>query len=743
MVGNAAYGPRTERFTLNRSRAVSIAIWRTALIITGVLALVVALAAALLLAYGWTHDDTIYNGVTAAGVDLGGLNHQQAVEKISAQIDHEAPRQITLTDGSQQWQIPASSIGLSFDADKTAERSLQIGHSGSLWTRSNQWLRTFVSGEEIPVTFTIDQKATVDALRGVAPSVVLAPRNARYVFSSNNSLAVDPAQNGLAIDVDGTLNHIRGSIGDLSMEPVRIQTKTVEPAIQASDLQPGLKQANAMVSQPMILANHGTKWEIPSDTLRGMLVVNQSGSDNVTLSSSALEAYVRQIADQVKTTGQNATVRWNSDAGQFEVVKSTSGEALNAEETTANILAALNDDKHSADVAVTSTPAAIVDADAQNAITRADTYTAKPLTLTWDGGQQALTPEQIASVLTFSAQPDQSEKIAIGVSSDAMAGVLSTFKDKVEVQAKDADLRYIDGAVTVRTPEQAGRTLNVEASVNAIQTALTSGVGSAALVTSPVEPKITAAMAGSIVIRQQLASGQTYYGGSVANRAYNVDLAVQRANGALVPPGGTYSFVGSVGAIDLDHGYKVGYGIIATSNGSVSTVPSVGGGICQVATTLFHAAFWAGLPIVDRSWHLYWIPLYGQPPSGITGLDATVDTDAGLDLKFKNTTNDWIAIQSSSDGTNVNFSIWGTDPGWNVKVDDPVVTNVAKANTEMQYEQSDQLPAGTSVLVEHAEDGFDVTVHRQVLKDDKVIDDLTLKSHYLPSGNVTLQGTGQ
>jgi vancomycin resistance protein YoaR len=743
VVGNAAYGPRAERFTLSRSRSFSIAIWRTALIGTAALAFIVAVAAALLLVYGWTHDNTIYNGVTAAGVDLGGLNRQQAVEKISAQIEHEAPRTVILTDGHQQWTIPASSIDLTFDAQKTADKSLQIGHSGSLWTRSNQWLRTFVSGEEIPVTFTFDENATIDALRNVAPSVVLAPQNARYVVSSDNSLKVSPAEDGLAIDVDGTLDHIRASIGDLSSEPIRIQTETVKPKIQASDLQPGLKQANAMASQPVILANHGTKWEIPSDTLRRMLVVNQSGSGDVTLSSSALAAYVRQISDQVKTAGQNATVRWNSDAGSFEVVKSTNGETLDAEATTANILASLKDGKHSADVALTSTPAAVVDADAQDAITRAEMYTQKPLTLTWDGGQQELTPEQIASVLTFTAQPDQSNKIAIGVSTDAMTGVLDGFKDKVEVQAKDADLRYIDGAVTVRTPEQVGRTLNVDASVSAIQTALTSGAGSAALVTSPVEPQITAAMAGSIVIRQQLASGQTYYGGSVANRAYNVDLAVQRANGALVPPGGTYSFVGSVGAIDLNNGYKVGYGIIATSNGSVSTVPSVGGGICQVATTLFHAAFWAGLPIVERSWHLYWIPTYGQPPSGITGLDATVDTDAGLDLKFKNTTNDWIAIESSSDGTNVNFSIWGTDPGWNVKVDDPVVTNVVKANTEMQYEQSDQLAAGTSVLVEHAEDGFDVTVHRQVLKDDKVIDDLNLKSHYLPSGNVTLQGTGQ
>jgi vancomycin resistance protein YoaR len=478
-----------------------------------------------------------------------------------------------------------------------------------------------------------------------------------------------------------------------------------------------------------------------------MLVVDSKshGSNSVSLSRSAMETYIAQIAVQVKTSGQNASVKWDSKAGKFVVVATSDGETLDAATTTTNILTALNSGNHAATLALTSTPAPIVDADAQSAIARAETYMTKPFSLTWTsggGGHQDLTKDQIASLLTFTQQAGATQKIVVGIDKSALSGLLDSIKANVEVSAQDADLRYINGAVTVRTPEKVGSTLDVDASAKAIGDALTGGASTAVLVTKPVEPQVTAAMASSIVIRQKLSSGETNYAGSVANRAYNVDLAVQRANGALIAPGATYSFVDSVGAIDTNNGYKVGYGIEATSNGGVSTVPSVGGGVCQVATTLFHAAFWAGLPIVERNWHLYWIPLYGQAPSGITGLDATVDTDAGLDLKFKNTTNNWIAVVASSDESNVYFSLWGTDPGWTVNVDDPVVTNVVTADTTMQYEQSDQLPAGSSLLVEHAEDGFDVTDHRQVVKDGKVIDDLTLKSHYLPSNNVTLQGTG-
>src|SRR5947207_1158555 len=82
-------------------------------------------------------------------------------------------------------------------------------------------------------------------------------------------------------------------------------------------------------------------------------------------------------------------------------------------------------------------------------------------------------------------------------------------------------------------------------------------------------------------------------------------------------PPEVFSFNEAVGPTTLATGFRVGYGI--TSNGDrPQTVPSVGGGICQVATTVFQAAFWAGLPFVERHYHLYWISRYGVAPSGRT-----------------------------------------------------------------------------------------------------------------------------
>jgi vancomycin resistance protein YoaR len=170
----------------------------------------------------------------------------------------------------------------------------------------------------------------------------------------------------------------------------------------------------------------------------------------------------------------------------------------------------------------------------------------------------------------------------------------------------------------------------------------------------------------------------------------------------------------------------------------------VGGGICQVSTTIFQAAFWAGLPIVERWQHPYWLTTYGDPPRGMKGLDAMVniEDDWSLDMKFQNTTGDWIAVVVTADGEYVRAEIYGTNPGWDVEVTGPEITNIVDPGTDMRYTDSPELPAGQELQVEHAQQGFDASIHRVVTKDGEVIDDYTLESSFAPSQNTTLRGTG-
>jgi vancomycin resistance protein YoaR len=241
-------------------------------------------------------------------------------------------------------------------------------------------------------------------------------------------------------------------------------------------------------------------------------------------------------------------------------------------------------------------------------------------------------------------------------------------------------------------------------------------------------------------LTDRLGSAQTSYAGSIPERAWNVELAAKRLDGTTVPPGGIFSFNQAVGSTTLKSGFKIGYGIANGKDGIPETVPSVAGGICQIATTVFQAAFWAGFPFVERHYHLYWIPRYGAPPTGRTGYDATVD-DPGVDLKFKNTTDDWIRLNAWFDGANVGFVIRGVEPGWKVEASTPKIFDVVKTSPEVVKQEDPTMPAGRELDVEHAEDGFKVTVRRLVTLKGKTVDDYVFTNSYRPSRNVVLVGT--
>lgn len=703
-------------------------------------ALAVALASGLLLYDGWSHQAVVDPGLRAGGVDLGGMTESQAAARLEQALPSVAPQQVTLSYNGQGWEVPAAALGVRYDARETAARAFAYGHEGDLWSRSLDLLRARSRGVQVPVSFTIDEQAAFSALQQVAPSIVVAPVNAHFHSDESGQLAVDPGRPGVALDSAATVAQLRQRLQTLSSAPVMVQTTQAAPPVQAGDLQPALGVAKALAGQPVVLRHGASSWQVPADALQAMLQIPAPGqSQPATLARQLLSDYLAPLGSQLQSPGKNASVAWSGK--EYTVVKSVPGEEFDLAATTDEVLAALAQDRHAVEVKTRPVPAA-GDAEAQRVAERANAMIGQPFSLTWDGGSVVVPADGLAKAVRVEQQPGTAPAFSIVIDDARLRQALDGVRDKVASPAKDAQFRYLDGKVTVVAPEQQGTTLDVPNSVAAIHDALAGGRHAAGLVVTKVDPKVTAAAAGNIVIRERLASGQTSYAGSVPNRRYNVELAVSRVNGALIAPGATFSFTGTIGAVDTANGYKLGYGIEQTSNGKVTTVPSVGGGICQVATTAFHAVWWAGMPIVERNWHLYWIPLYGVAPSGITGLDATVDTDAGLDFKFKNVSENWLAVVATADGQNVRFEIWGTDPGWKVQVDDPQVTNTVKADTKMKYENSDTLKKGESVLVEHAADGFDVTLHRRVTKGDQVIDDVTLKSHYVPSENITMVGTG-
>jgi vancomycin resistance protein YoaR len=240
-------------------------------------------------------------------------------------------------------------------------------------------------------------------------------------------------------------------------------------------------------------------------------------------------------------------------------------------------------------------------------------------------------------------------------------------------------------------------------------------------------------------IKELVERSSTSFAGSVPAKRHNIRVAAERIAGAVVPPGGTFSFNQAVGPTTLEAGFQWGFAIQGGANGAPKTIPSVAGGICQVATTLFHSVFWAGYPIEERYPHLYWIPAYTS--KGVEGIDTTVDEAAGLDFRFVNPLDTHLLVEAWVDSSDrLNFALYGTKPTWSVKVEGPLKTSIRPHDPTPIEEDDPTAPYPRRTVVEAARDGFDMRLIRKVTHEGDTRT-LTLVSHYQPSRNVTLVGS--
>ena len=717
------------------------ALRRILVVVSAALGTILLVTGTALLSYGLAQGDRIYPGVRVAGVDVGGLRNVEATQRVDEALRAIRETELVLVFNGRKVTVPIEELQPSWETASAVSRAHQLGRSGNLWNDSLTWVRARLGREDVLVPVTFDSKPVERALAHLAEVAATPPSDAYFVADEDGKVSIVPEQQGTGIDVGVALSAVKrllaaGRSGIIELEPVPL-----EPSLHRAELETVLPDVQRLLDGPVTLTVEGEpRWMVTPQDLAALLVVERRGERlEVRLERTKVERYLSEIADVVVAPASDAQVRWNDTS--FVVVPAQSGTVLDVSATVDEFLARLERGERTVPARARRADPLVTNAMAEQARAIAAAVLERGFVLTWPEGEHALRGDVLANLLAFAPRQEGGRVVSLDVvlNRDTARGLLESLAPNVRREARDAVLRYIDGRVRVVTPEEDGREIDIEATLEAMDRALRAGQTTVALSLRKIAPKITAASAAQIVIRERISSGATYYGDSAPNRRHNVELAVQRVNGALVPPGEIFSFNQTVGPINLDSGYKVGYGIVAT-NGRVQTVPSVGGGVCQVSTTLFHSAFWGGFPIVERNWHLYWIPLYGQPPSGLIGLDATVDTDYGLDLKFRNATNNWIAIVAWADGAWVHFEIWGTKPNWRVEVEDPVVTNVVKADPTPVFRESPDLAPGEQVVVERARDGFTVTIRRRVYEGERLIDDLTLRSTYQPSQNVTLVG---
>ena len=312
-------------------------------------------------------------------------------------------------------------------------------------------------------------------------------------------------------------------------------------------------------------------------------------------------------------------------------------------------------------------------------------------------------------------------------------------------EAKDAKFVFDDSRLTLQliAPAETGRELNIEASLANITEAIRAGSNQAEVVLETREPRIKGTeTAEELGIRELVHTENTYFFYSDPERIQNIQVGAGKLNGVLIAPGETFSMADAVGEVSKETGYAESSVIFGSE-----TIQDVGGGLCQVSTTLFRAAFNYGLEINERHAHGYRVYYYERLANrsldpGLAGLDAAVYLPT-LDLKFTNDTPYWLLMETepNTDLFRLQWRFYSTDVNRYVEYSSTGLTNVVPEGDPV-YNENPELAPGAIVQVDWGIDGADVTIYRTVWQDGYVYNQDRFDTHYEAWSDIYEYGPG-
>ncbi|HSK47920.1 MAG TPA: VanW family protein [Coriobacteriia bacterium] len=444
-----------------------------------------------------------------------------------------------------------------------------------------------------------------------------------------------------------------------------------------------------------------------------------------------LEIVLRRIAKGTDKRAKNATVKIEGTTPV--VVDGKNGRALDREKTSRLMSEAFM--APAPRVVSAPVPVAqmkITAAAAKRAADTAEVMLDAPVTVTYKDKSWEFGPEDVAKWIRFraaettgSGEGELEAYISPKAAQQPIALALGT---KVGRPARDARFKTSNGSVTI-LPSREGIGPDVRALTKSLTAVLskTDGERTVRLRTQRTKPEVTTEQARKMGIKERISTYTTTYGADNLPRVNNIHRLGEALDGTLIEPGGVFSFNGAAGERTAAKGYQEAAAIV---NGKL--VPQLGGGVCQVGTTIFNSVFESGLPVVERRNHSFYISHYP------TGRDATVSW-GGPDFKFKNDTEHWILVSVSYTSSSLTISLYGTDPDYDIEADVGEWTN--KKDFEVEEIKDPDLPKGTQVIEDTGVTGRSIVVKRIVSKDGKVVRTDSFVSNYRPKSQVVRVGT--
>ena len=516
---------------------------------------------------------------------------------------------------------------------------------------------------------------------------------------------------------------VAAHVARASEEPVSIQVEDATWTIAADDVALSV-DATGLAGQAFEVGR-GTFGEAVSQRARAIF-----GGMEVPLELDYADEALAGALDAIEaeTTQPPIDAAVHVDGTQVTRTEPSDGLGIDREEAARAIIAAFVAEHRTVTLQLVSLAPEIDTAATEDAYQAALAMVSAPVSLFYEDKRWEVPAATIGEWVGFRrAETTSTPVLEAYIVSEEVSATILPMVAEVGRPAKDATFKASSGQVTI-VPSEDGLAVDGESLTTRLETVLVrSSDRTAELTMRRVSPARTTEDAQAMGIKERIATFTTEYSPSNAPRVNNIHVLSDALNGTLIAPGEVFSFNGTIGQRTAAKGYQEANAIVGGK-----LVPQLGGGICQVGTTIFNTVFFSGLPVVERRNHSQYISSYPK------GRDATVSW-GGPDFKFKNDTDHWILVATSYSNSSVTISLYGTDPGYEVTYKTGDWTEVIAPPVREVKDAT--LPAGTKVIDERGVSGRTIVVTRTVTKGGSVVRTDTFKSVYRPVEEVVRVGT--
>lgn len=398
--------------------------------------------------------------------------------------------------------------------------------------------------------------------------------------------------------------------------------------------------------------------------------------------------------------------------GQVTIVDPVEGLAVDVPQTTERVAAAWPTQREIDGVGGPVQPETPASAFAAFKTDFADKALAGPLTVKVGESSFEIPAEQVSAFLTVTVADGE---ITPAVDEEAMIPLFEAAGEAAEVLKDPRDARVtFSGTQPSVQPSQTGVDVTLEGQGAAVLTALTGAERALTLEPVVTQPTFTTEKAQATLPKGRISSFTSSY--TPAPRARNIQVAARALNGTYVPPGGQFSLNRALGQRTPERGY-VQAGTIVNDR----IVDNYGGGVSQVSTTVYNAAYFAGVEFNEFRAHSFYISRYPE------GREATLDWNS-IDNRWTNNTKGGILVRAWADDYSITVELWGT------KTFDVESVKGPRRNIVQPREIVDNSPR---CVTQYPQPGFDVTVTRIIKQDGREIKRENVSTHYDPQNKVT------